>query len=291
LRLLGGKAQVKHFTESHRSPGKAKNNFEGSIFEMKSKLFYIVSMVLIAAMLGACAGNAAAQVQTPTVTATSSPPTSGQPANPRTLTVSGTGVAYLTPDIAYVSIGVHTENTDAATAVSANNTNSQKVIDALKNYGIADKDIQTTNFSIYPQQQVDNQGKPTGQINYVVDNTVYVTVRDLSKIGNLLDTVVKAGANSINSIQFDVTDRTKALSDARQAAIADAKAQAQEVASAAGVTLGAVQSIDVTGGSTPPVPVFQAKGAGPMVASAANVPVNPGQLTVTISVNVVYQIQ
>jgi uncharacterized protein YggE len=257
---------------------------------MKNKLFYVVSMVLIAVVLSACAGNAAAQVQTPTVTATSSPPT-GQSANPRTLTVSGTGVAYLTPDIAYVSIGVHTENTDAATAVSANNTNSQKVIDALKNYGIADKDIQTTNFSIYPQQQVDNQGKPTGQINYVVDNTVYVTVRDLSKIGNLLDTVVQAGANSINSIQFDVTDRTKALSDARQAAIADAKAQAQEVASAAGVTLGSVQSIDVTGGSTPPVPVYQAKGAGPMVESAASVPVNPGQLTVTISVNVVYQIQ
>jgi uncharacterized protein YggE len=257
---------------------------------MKSKVFYVISMFLIAAVLSACAGSAAAQVQTPTVTATSGP-TTGQSANPRTITVSGTGIAYLTPDIAYINIGVHTENTDAATAVSNNNTNSQKVIDALKKFGIADKDIQTTNFSIYPQQQFDNQGKSTGEINYVVDNTVYVTVRDLSKIGDLLDTVVQAGANSINSIQFDVTDRTKALSDARKAAIADAKAQAQEVASAASVTLGAVQSIDVTGGSTPPVPVYQAKGAGPMVESAASVPVNPGQLTVTINVNVVYQIQ
>jgi uncharacterized protein YggE len=256
---------------------------------MKSKLFYIVSMLLIAALLGACAGSAAAQGQTPTVAATSSP-VSDQSANPRTLTVSGTGTAYLTPDIAYINIGVHTENKDAAVAVSSNNTNSQKVIDALKKFGIADKDIQTTNFSIYPQQQFDNQGKPTGEINYVVDNTVYVTVRDLSKIGNLLDTVVQAGANSINSIQFDVTDRTKALSDARQAAIADAKAQAQEVAKAAGVTLGVVQSIDVTG-STPPVPVYQAKAGGAMVEAAPSVPVNPGQLTVTINVNVVYQIQ
>jgi uncharacterized protein YggE len=256
---------------------------------MKSKLFYIVSMLLIAALLGACAGSAAAQGQAPTVAATSSP-VSDQSANPRTLTVSGTGTAYLTPDIAYINIGVHTENKDAAVAVSSNNTNSQKVIDALKKFGIADKDIQTTNFSIYPQQQFDNQGKPTGEINYVVDNTVYVTVRDLSKIGNLLDTVVQAGANSINSIQFDVTDRTKALSDARQAAIADAKAQAQEVAKAAGVTLGVVQSIDVTG-STPPVPVYQAKAGGAMVEAAPSVPVNPGQLTVTINVNVVYQIQ
>jgi uncharacterized protein YggE len=257
---------------------------------MKGKFFYVVSMFLIAAMLSACAGNAAAQVQTPTVTATSSP-TSAQSANPRTLTVSGTGVAYLTPDIAYISIGAHTENSDAATAVSSNNTNSQKVIDALKKFGIADKDIQTTNFSIYPQQQFDNQGKATGEINYVVDNTVFVTVRDLSKIGNLLDNVVQAGANSINSIQFDVTDRTKALADARQAAINDAKAQAQEVASAAGVTLGAVQSIDLTGGSTPPLPFYQAKAAGPVAEAAASVPVNPGQLTVTINVNVVYQIQ
>jgi uncharacterized protein YggE len=257
---------------------------------MKSKFFYIVSMLLIAAVLSACAGTAAAQGQTPTAAATSAP-ASDQSANPRTLTVSGTGTAYLTPDIAYVNIGVHTENKDAALAVSGNNTNSQKVIDALKKFGIADKDIQTTNFSIYPQQQFDNQGKPTGEINYVVDNTVYVTVRDLSKIGNLLDTVVQAGANSINSIQFDVTDRTKALSDARQAAIADAKSQAQEVARAAGVTLGAVQSIDVTGGSTPPVPVYQAKGAGAMVEAAPSVPVNPGQLTVTLNINVVYQIQ
>ena len=257
---------------------------------MKNKFFYVVSMVLIAAVLSACAGNAMAQVQTPTATPANTP-AADQSANPRTLTVSGTGVAYLTPDIAYVNIGVHTENKDAATAVSSNNTNSQKVIDALKKSGVADKDIQTTNFSIYPQQQFDNQGKPTGEINYVVDNTVYVTVRDLSKIGNLLDTVVQAGANSINSIQFDVTDRTKALSDARQAAISDAKAQAQEVAKAAGVTLGVVQSIDVTGGSTPPVPVYQAKAAGALVESAPSVPVNPGQLTVTISVNVVYQIQ
>jgi uncharacterized protein len=256
---------------------------------MKSKFFYAVSMLLIAAILSACAGSAAAQGQTPTAAATSSA-ASDQSANPRTLTVSGTGIAYLTPDIAYVNIGVHTENKDAAVAVSGNNTNSQKVIDALKKFGIADKDIQTTNFSIYPQQQFDNQGKATGEINYVVDNTVYVTVRDLSKIGNLLDAVVQAGANSINSIQFDVTDRTKALSDARKAAIADAKAQAQEVASAAGVTLGVVQSIDVTGGSTPPVPLYQAKG-GAMVESASSVPVNPGQLTVTINVNVVYQIQ
>jgi uncharacterized protein YggE len=257
---------------------------------MKSKFFYIGSMLLIAALLGACAGSAAAQGQTPTAAATSSS-ASDQSANPRTLTVSGTGIAYLTPDIAYINIGVHTENKDAAVAVSNNNTNSQKVIDALKKFGIADKDIQTTNFSIYPQQQFDNQGKATGEINYVVDNTVYVTVRDLSKIGNLLDTVVQAGANSINSIQFDVTDRTKALSDARQAAISDAKAQAKEVASAAGVTLGVVQSIDVTGGSTPPVPVYQGKGGGAMVEAAASVPVNPGQLTVTINVNVVYQIQ
>ena len=118
---------------------------------------------------------------------------------------------------------------------------------------MADKDIQTTNFSIYPQQQYDNNGKMTGII-YVVDNTVYVTVRDLTKLGDLLDASVTAGANNINSISFDVADKTAALSQARLAAVADARKQADELTGATGVTLGTVQTISYYD-STPPISV------------------------------------
>jgi hypothetical protein len=99
-----------------------------------------------------------------------------------TLTVTGTGTVYLSPDIAYVDIGVHTENTDIAQAVESNNSLAQAVVDALRNSGVDAKDLQTSNFSVYSTTQTDQLiGKPTGT-NYSVDNSVSVTVRDLSKL-------------------------------------------------------------------------------------------------------------
>jgi uncharacterized protein len=254
--------------------------FQQKEIGMQKKPLILTGILLLALVLSACSGVAAAQGPTPTADNTGS--------TPRTLTVSGSGKAYLTPDIAYVNIGVHTEGKDAAEAVSSNNSQSTKVVDALKQFGIDPKDIQTTNFSIYPQQQYDNQGKSTG-ITYVVDNSVYVTVRKLDTIGNLLDTVVKAGANSINGVQFDVADKTQALTEARKAAVADAQTTAQELAQAAGVTLGPVQTLTVSAAPIPvPGPVFAAKTAS---TAEASVPVSAGQMTVTVDVNIVYQIQ
>jgi uncharacterized protein YggE len=252
---------------------------------MRKRTFAILGVFVLAVLLVAWGGSAFAQAQTPT------PPTQANETTPvtRTITVSGSGTAYLTPDIAHISIGVHTEGKDAAQAVDSNNTQTQKVITALKNAGIADKDIQTTNFSIYPQQQFDSQGKPTGEITYVVDNTVFVTVRNLDNIGKVLNEAVAAGANSISGIQFDVTDRTQALSDARKAAVTDAHAQAQELAQAAGVGLGPVQSINVSSSPQPPVPVAQFRAAGAAMESP-QVPVQSGQLVVTVDVNIVYEI-
>jgi uncharacterized protein YggE len=112
-------------------------------------------------------------------------------AQPRTLNVSGNGTVYLTPDIAYIIVGVHTEDPDLASGVSKNNTQAQALVDALKKDGIAAKDIQTSNFSVYNNN---NNGetidKTTGQVistgYYSVDNTVNVTVRDLSHLGSIL---------------------------------------------------------------------------------------------------------
>ena len=142
---------------------------------------------------------------------------------------------------------------------------------------------------IYPQQQYDQNGKPTGEISYIVDNTVYVTIRNLGKVGDLLDAAVQAGANSIGGIDFGVADKTGALTLARQAAIKDAQAKAQELTSAAGVSLGAVQTISESSSGGPP-PILYNKAASPALAEAASVPVSPGQLTITVDVNIVFEI-
>ena len=207
----------------------------------------------------------------------------------RTLNVSGTGQANLAPDIAYIYVGVHTQNATAAEGVKENNTQTQAVIQAIKDFGIDEKDIRTTNFSIYPQDQFDPQtGTPTGERTYVVDNTVYVTVRDLTKLGDLLDTVVQAGANTVNSVQFDVADKAEALKQARADAVKDAESQAKSLAEAAGLSLGEIQSISFVDNQ----PIFDGKGGGgAAVAEAAAIPIQPGQLTFTVNVNISYALK
>jgi uncharacterized protein len=214
------------------------------------------------------------------------------PAAPqRSLNVTGVGTVMLTPDIAYINIGVHTESPTATEAVAANNTQTQQVVDALKTAGVAAKDIRTSNFSIYPNTQYDPQTNQKLSTTYVVDNTVYVTVRNLAQLGDLLDTSVKAGANNVNSIQFDVADKDPATKQARDQAVKDAQTQAQELAKAAGVSLGAVQSISYN--NSVPTPIMQSfgKGGGGVEAAAVPVPINPGTMTLTVTVGVSYDIK
>jgi uncharacterized protein YggE len=247
---------------------------------MKSKLYWFLTILVAAALLTGCASTAFAQ--------TATPPTP-QTVN-RTLSVNGSGKVFLTPDIAYITIGVHTEGATATEAVSDNNEQTQAVISALQSAGIAEKDMQTNNFSIYPQQQYDDQGKPTGEVRYSVDNSVMVTVRNIDTIGDVLDTVVTAGANAINGIQFDVENKTAALTEARKAAVADARTKAQELAEAAGVELGDVQSIsEYTSGG--PQPMYDMRAAAPAAEMASSVPVQPGQMLVTLEVSVSFSIR
>ena len=255
---------------------------------MFKKTFILTTILLISVLLVGCAGPAFAQAPTATVQTVAQANDQDAPTT-RILTVSGSGEAYLTPDIAYINIGVRTEGAEAATVVADNSDLSQKVADALKNLGVDEKDIQTTNFSIFPQQKYDQDGKPTGEITYVVENTVYVTVRDLGNVGDLLDAAVTAGANQIYGIQFDVADKTAAMSEARKAAVNNAQEIANELATAAGVTLGEIQSISMYSNRSPS-PVYEGRG-GAMMAEAASVPVSPGQMILTVEVNIVYQIR
>lgn len=205
---------------------------------------------------------------------------------PRTINVTGNAQIIIDPDIAYVSIGVHSEAENAKAAVAANNSQSQAVIDAIKAQGVDANDIKTTNFSVYQQQKFSPTGEDLGTF-FMADNTVYVTMRDLSKVADILDASVSAGANNIYGITFDVQDKEAATASGREKATADAKTQAEQLAAATGAKLGAVQNISYY--SNPPTPYYyDNKAGGGMAAEGASVPVQPGQLTLTVSVNITY---
>lgn len=243
-------------------------------------VIFLLAAALVAASFGGAAlmrpSNASAQGETAAESIS------------RTINVNGTGKVFLIPDIAYITIGVHTEAKSASEAVAGSNSATQKVVDALKAAGVAEKDLRTVNFNIYPQQQFDQNGKPTGETIYMVDNSVNVTVRDLDKLGTLLDATVKAGANNIYGVSFDVENKDAAMEEARKDAVANAQAVAKQVADAAGVELGQIITINAYGGY--PTPIFEGKGGG-AVAMDASVPISPGQLALTADVNIVYAIK
>ena len=238
---------------------------------MRTKLSFFLSFLIVALALSAC----------------------GTASQPRTLSVSGNGTVSLTPNIAYIYIGVHTDDPDLANAVSKNNTQAQTLVDALKNAGIDGKDIQTSNFSVY----TNNNGgidKMTGQVlpngtYYSVDNTVYVTMRDLTKMGKILSTAVSSGANSINSINFDVADKTAAMVQARQKAMANAGSLANELAKTAGVKLGEIQNVTYADNSS--YPIYSGMGGGGASAPNASVPIQPGQTQISVTVSVTYALK
>ncbi len=238
---------------------------------MRTKLVLFSSLIILVLALSACGPSASSSTD-------------------HTLSVTGTGTIYVTPDVAYINIGVHTENPDISQAVAENNSKAQAVVNALTSNGVDAKDIQTSNFSIYSSQNYDKlTGLPNGYY-FAVDNTVYVTVRDLSKLGDLLNTVVGVGANNINSIQFDVADKTAAMAEARTKAMADASSLAKELAQTANVPLGSIVSISYTETTSPYYGYGMGGGAGKS-EGGATAPINPGQVQVTATVNVSYAIK
>jgi hypothetical protein len=239
---------------------------------MKTKLAFLVSILALGVLLTACGPT--------TVYTQSEPPM-------RTITVTGTGMVTLTPDVAYIYIGVETADASATKAMDDNNIQAQAVIDAIKSFGVEDRDIQTTNFSIYPEPVYDDNYNQIG-VTYVVDNTVYVTVRDLGILGELLDGAFRAGANQIYSISFDVADKTEAVSQARLAAVENARRQADELAAATDVTIGAVQTISYY--DTTPSPIYYAERSADLMALSSSVPVEAGSMQITTTVTIVYEI-
>jgi uncharacterized protein len=204
---------------------------------------------------------------------------------PPAISVTGEASVSVPPDQAQIDGGVTSDAKTAREASDANNAAMGKVLLALKGAGIEEKDYQTSRLSLQPQYAPNRTG-PSPVVGYRASNRVTVRVRDVTKVANIIDVLVGAGANELGGINFMVSQASKLLDDAREKAVADARRKAEIYARAAGVTLGGPLSISEEGSNAP---VFRGKMAGGMVASAA--PVAQGEETLSVTVNVSWAIK
>ncbi len=206
---------------------------------------------------------------------------------PRNLiTVSAQGEIEAEPDLAVVVVGAVTTELQALDAYNKNNQIIERVIAAVTGSGINKKDIKTTRFSLAPQY--DHSERQRKFIGYEVRHTLAVNVRNIKKVGMVLDRATEAGANDIGSISFTIDDPTKLESIARERAVKAAHAKAQEMAKAAGVKLGKVVQISESAGYRPRPADFE---KGVAFESAAAAPIEAGTLTIQISVTIQYEIE
>jgi uncharacterized protein len=205
---------------------------------------------------------------------------------PSSISVTGEAHISVAPDLAQIDAGVTSDAKTAREASDANNAAMGKVLLALKGAGIDEKDYQTARLSLQPQNSVARPGAPSIVIGYRASNRVTIRLRDVTKLAGVIDTLVAAGANDIGGVNFEVSQASKLLDDAREQAVADARRKAEIYAKAAGVTLGAPLSISEEGSGQP---TFRARMAVPM--AAAPTPVAVGEETLSITVGVSWAIK
>jgi len=207
-----------------------------------------------------------------------------------TVSVSGHGQVNVPPDTASVSIGIDVIQPTLAEAQEQATAQATTLIEALKAAGIADEDIQTAYFSVNILRDYSENADPTQITGFEIMNQLQLTVRDTDMLGDLLDEAVNAGANSINGVTFSVDDQTAAASEARTLAVADARTKAEELAAAAGLTLGPVVSI-AEGTISPMPPPMSAARKGEMAKAEAAVPVESGSSTIAVDVAMTFELR
>ena len=224
---------------------------------------------------------AALSVQPGRATGASVPETPAQ----HTITVSASGRITVVPDVARVNLGVTITKSTVKAARDAGAKSMTDIIAALKALGIAEADIQTTNLSLYPQY---GSGSAPKVVGYQISEQIQVTVRDLDKAGDVIDTATAKGATDVHGISFELADPVKAQNDARAAAVEAARVSAQAMASAGKVSLGAVVSIT---DSTQPWPIpYYGYGAQRGAVTDLATPVQPGTQDMNATVTVVFAI-
>lgn len=208
------------------------------------------------------------------------------------ISVAGEGRSTMAPDMAVLTFSVMKQAKEAREALDQNNKAMSDVLAALKKGGIAERDLQTSGFSVQPQyrypQNNDGEQKPPELIGYQVSNSLTVRVRDLSKLGEIIDQSVTLGVNQGGDIQFTNDKPDAAIEAARKDAVADAIKKARTLAEAAGVKLGNVIEINESGPRPQPVPVYRA--AMMKEAADSSVPVQGGETSYNVSVNVTFAI-
>jgi uncharacterized protein YggE len=242
--------------------------------------------------IGWLLGGAAIGVMSAVVFAPSFGPGVGRAADStppeHSITVSGIGHVLVKPDVADISLGIHVERGKAKDSEIAAAEAMTRIIDALKAAGVAEADIQTASLSLQPTYDYSsNKQSITG---YATDNLVTITVRDLGKVGDTVDAAVDAGATQVNGITFRVDDQAAVEAQARQAAMKDAKGKADALALAAGVNITGVASISEVSSPMPGPIYYATSGAAPMAADRAVTPVQPGQVSLDVTVTVTYLI-
>ena len=205
----------------------------------------------------------------------------------RIITVVGVGQVSLAPDIGQINVGVEARAPTVSETKAEIDRQMAAIVETLRALGVADKDMQTSQYSIHYEREPvvrESPGASTGA--YRVSSMLRLTVRDVEQVGTVLDAAVEAGANQVYGVQFTVSDDDKWQSEAREAAMADARSRAEELARLAGVTLGQVISVsEVIGGS--PIPVYRA--AAELAYGGGGIA--PGELELSAQVQVTYAIQ
>jgi uncharacterized protein YggE len=208
----------------------------------------------------------------------------------KTINVTGNGEINATPDIAYVSLGVITEKNAVSEAQNENSNTMNKIIDGVKKQGIQSEDIKTINYSISPKYNYDNKTGNNTLVGYTVLNTLSVTVKDITKVGTIIDSAVANGANNSNGVSFGVSDYQKYYNMALKNAISNAAATAQVIASSIGVTISTPIKITEDSSSIPnQYPVYFDGADKNSTVGQSSMSVETGTYKIKASVSLVYQ--
>lgn len=204
-----------------------------------------------------------------------------------TLNVSGTGIASAIPDVVDIQLGVDTINTDPVEAVSQNTVKMNAVMTVLDKMDIASSEIQTVYYSMWVEDVYDQDYQPTGEKRYHVTNQVNIRLRDLAKIGTLIEQATDAGATTVSGITFRVAETTELEQTALDSAIKNAREKADRIAREMGVSVGEIISVSEGGYYTPPVAYYGDKGG---VGGGGAVPISEGQFSMTAQIQIVFEL-
>ena len=209
---------------------------------------------------------------------------------PPSLTVEGRGEAQGKPDLATITLGVVTQGKTSAEAMEANAKIASTLLTQLRERGIADRDLMTIGLSLNPEYAQDsNRANAPKIVGYRASNRLAVRLRDVSKVGGVLDLATAAGVNDINGPVFGVADPQALQDEARKKAAMDARRVAELLAQSLGVKLGGIR--EITDNAAPrPLPEPRMMRAAPTAMAAAATPVEGGELTASASVTVVFDL-